>query len=141
VVVLRVTGRGNEGKISQMQCPMCKSSHVHRERRTPEERWKYAAVFECYDCHQRIGISYLRQLPRLSVWHFLRMPWITFHVRCPRCGEMQLKVLRNRDYIEGYENNPLRIIQKLLGAKLYYCWECRLQFHDLRPQLIDDVVK
>jgi hypothetical protein len=70
------------------------------------------------------------------------MPWITFfHARCPRCGEMQLEVLRDRDYIEGFENNPLRIMQKLFGAKLYYCWECRLQFYDLRPRFNADVVK
>jgi len=118
-----------------MQCPKCKSEHVHRERRTPDERWKYAAVFECYDCHHRTGVSHLKQLPRLSLPHFLRAPWITYHARCPHCGNMQLRVYKQRDYVEGYQRNLLRMLQKLLGAPLCYCWECRLQFYDLRPRI------
>ena len=48
---------------------------------------------------------------------------------------MHLRVQRKRDYVEGYELNLLRMIQKLLGAPLCYCWDCRLQFYDLRPRL------
>lgn len=120
---------------SQMQCPNCRSEHVHRERRTPEDRLKYAAVFECHDCNQRTGISHLKQILNLAVPQFLRMPWITFHARCPHCGNLHLRVHSERDYVEGYERNLLRVIHKLLGAPLCYCWDCRLQFHDLRPRL------
>jgi hypothetical protein len=133
--------RGNEGEVREMQCPKCKSSNVHREHRTATDRWKYAAVFECYDCNHRVGISYLSQPLRLAVPQLFRWPWITLHVRCPHCGETELKVMRSRDEVEDYRRGPLRFAQRLLGAKLYYCWLCRLQFYDLRPRLSDDVHK
>src|ERR1035437_214978 len=118
-----------------MQCPKCKSEHVYREHRTRADRWRYAAVFKCSDCHHRIGISHVKILSRLSLAYFIPAPWITSHARCPKCGNMQLQVYRNRDYVEGYEDNLLRTIQRLLGAPLCYCWDCRLQFYDLRPRL------
>ena len=117
-----------------MLCPKCKSKHVHRKQRAPEERWKYAAVYECYDCQHRVGVSHLKQLPKFSLPRFLEWPWISFHARCPRCGNTKLRVQRRRDWVEGYHESPLRTIEKLLGAPLCYCWDCRLQFHDLRPR-------
>ena len=118
-----------------MQCPKCKSDRVSRQRRTRAERWKYSAVYECADCLHRIGISYLEQPPKPTVPHFLRMPWITFHVRCPQCGSFQLTVQKERDHIEGFSVNPLRLIQRLLFAPMYYCADCRLQFNDVRPMM------
>lgn len=117
-----------------IQCPKCQSKHVHRQRRAPNERWKYAAVFECADCRYRIGISHLKNFPKITLPRFLREPWITFHARCPKCGNLQLRIQRRRDYVEGYEDGLLRRIQKFLGAPLCYCWDCRLQFYDLRPR-------
>jgi predicted RNA-binding Zn-ribbon protein involved in translation (DUF1610 family) len=118
-----------------IQCPKCKSDNVYREHRSPEDRRKYAAVFECYDCGQHIGVSRLQKLLNPHMPDFLRMPWITVHARCPRCGNMKLQVFERRDYIEGYQRNLLRFVQRLLGAPLCYCPSCRLQFHDLRPRL------
>lgn len=117
-----------------IQCPKCKSENVRREHRSPEDRRKYAAVFECYDCGNHIGISRLKLLLNLHMPGFAQMPWITTHARCPKCGNMKLQVYRQRDYIEGYHRTLLRLLQRLLGAPLCYCWSCRLQFYDLRPR-------
>ncbi len=62
-------------------------------------------------------------------------PWITLYARCPKCGNTQLKIFKHRDHIEAYQLNLVRILQKLLGAPLCYCWECRLQFYDVRPRI------
>ena len=118
-----------------MQCPKCKSERVSRQRRTRAEHWKFAAVYECDDCLHRIGVSYLNKPPKFAMPRFLRMPWITFHARCPECGSFQLQVQMERDYIEGFKINPLRVMQRLLYARMYYCAGCRLQFHDIRPRM------
>lgn len=123
------------GGVSMMQCPKCKSRHVGREHRTPEERRKYAAVIECYDCGHRLGLSPLMNLLYAHMPQFVQMPWFTFNARCPKCGNLKLRVFDQRDYIEGYHRNPVRFAQRLLGASLCYCWGCRLQFYDLRPRL------
>ncbi len=121
--------------IGRMQCPKCNSEHVNRQRRMRADRWKYAAVYECDDCQHRITVSYLKRPPVLTLPHFLRGPWITFHARCPECGSLQLTVQAERDYIEGFRINPLRVMQRLLRAPMYYCADCRLQFNDLRPRM------
>ncbi len=116
-----------------MQCPECQSTHVYRKRRTRKERWKYAAVFECSDCQHLVSISHVKNL--IAFFNFVDEPLITFHARCPNCGNTQLSIQATRDYVEGYDNGVLRKLQKLLRAPLCYCWNCRLQFHDLRPLL------
>lgn len=115
-----------------MQCPECNSTHVSRQRRTAGERREYSAVFACGDCLHRFGISRLRRTFEFVVPSFLRMPWITLHARCPKCADMRVGIQRERDYIEDFCANPFRLLQRLLGARLYYCKYCRLQFHDVR---------
>src|SRR5712692_1989446 len=51
---------------------------------------------------------------------------------CPRCWNLRLKKLRKVDRIETMYKNPVSYMQKWLGANLYYCKVCRLQFYDLR---------
>lgn len=48
---------------------------------------------------------------------------------------MKLRIQHRRDFVEGYHDSLLRSVEKLFGAPLCYCWDCRLQFYDLRPRL------
>ncbi|MGA3027623.1 MAG: hypothetical protein ABSF98_22915 [Bryobacteraceae bacterium] len=41
-------------------------------------------------------------------------------------------ILKKRDGIDKLNRNPLRLVQRFFGARLYYCWACRLQYYDLR---------
>ncbi|MGA2118924.1 MAG: hypothetical protein ABSH56_29760 [Bryobacteraceae bacterium] len=60
------------------------------------------------------------------------------HRRCPQCWSERLEVLSRRDYIEGFRKGLIRRVQGWFGAPLYYCWRCRLQFYDARPQRYPD---
>jgi hypothetical protein len=40
--------------------------------------------------------------------------------------------MRKRDPIENFQRGFVRVIQRWLGARLYYCDRCRLQFYDMR---------
>jgi hypothetical protein len=60
------------------------------------------------------------------------MPLPSLHANCPRCANLDLTILKKRDRIDKLNRNPLRLMQRALGARLYHCWRCRLQFYDLR---------
>jgi hypothetical protein len=60
------------------------------------------------------------------------MPLPSRYAACPRCAGHELEILKKRDHIDKMNKNPLRLVQQYLGARLYYCWGCRLQFYDLR---------
>ena len=51
---------------------------------------------------------------------------------CPRCGNHGSKRLQERDGIDEMYSNPISRIQRFLGAPLYWCQFCRLQFYDFR---------
>lgn len=53
-------------------------------------------------------------------------------VRCPRCTSRDLRIRQKRDRVDGFSKHPVRLLQGLFGARLYYCWQCRLQFYDIR---------
>jgi hypothetical protein len=78
-------------------------------------------------------VSLLKKAPRLRSSAFVGLPVVSLRARCPKCGNIQLRVFKQRDYVEDFSHNPLRLIQRLFGARLYYCELCRLQFYDLRP--------
>jgi hypothetical protein len=41
-------------------------------------------------------------------------------------------VRKKRDAVDTMNRNPFRTFQQFLGARLYHCEACRLQFYDLR---------
>jgi len=94
----------------------------------------YAAVLECEDCTQLLRVSYLQQPPRLHVRTWLRMRLNALCARCPRCGSDRLSGGAGPDAVHNYRSRPVRTLQRLMGAPLCYCAECRLQFYDLRPK-------
>jgi cytoskeletal protein CcmA (bactofilin family) len=52
-------------------------------------------------------------------------------VRCPVCGTEKLYLRASRDKIDRMYQTPARRLQQLLGARLYHCWVCRIQFYDM----------
>ena len=60
------------------------------------------------------------------------MPVPSRYANCPRCAGREPAILKKRDRIDKLNRNPLRLVQRFFGARLYYCWSCRLQYYDLR---------
>ena len=107
-----------------MQCPLCKSDHFHRRHRSFAERLRYAAIYECAQCHCRDLEYYAEHFPRFSRF-----------ARCPECGGTALRVQHFVDPVDRLSRSALSFLQKLLHAPLLYCPFCRFQFYDLRPLL------
>jgi hypothetical protein len=53
---------------------------------------------------------------------------------CPRCRGFDLTRLSKPDRVDSFDRNPVRLAQRMFGARLYHCWLCRVQFYDLRPR-------
>jgi DNA-directed RNA polymerase subunit RPC12/RpoP len=82
----------------------------------------YDSSYRCMDCGARV--------------HFPKN-WLnlfSLYVCCPRCGAPDVKKRRKRDGIDRMYRNPISWGQWMLGAPLYHCHDCRLQFYDLRPR-------
>ncbi len=58
--------------------------------------------------------------------------YLSERARCPLCGTYRLRALAERDRIDKMHRNPLNVVQGMLGAKLYHCRYCRIQFYDRR---------
>ncbi len=98
-------------------CALCGAELV-RIRRNGWTRLWYVALFRCRQCERDIGFGRWR---RFSI-----------HCHCPKCGNEKLTRLRKRDRIELMYRNPISFFQKFVGAPLWHCEPCRLQFYDLR---------
>ena len=96
---------------------------MRRSHRTLLERLKYFAAYRCQRCHLRVRTTYLEMLPALK------------HVSSPKCGWYDLSVLGSRDRIDRLTRNPLRLLLRFIGGRLYHCEHCRFQFYDLRRSL------
>lgn len=91
-----------------------------RVARTLPQKFAYSSIHECKRCRERrVDRRKLR---------------IALHSssRCPHCGSERLTIFKKRDRIDRLYKSPLSLLQGLLGASLYHCPVCRLQFYDLR---------
>jgi predicted RNA-binding Zn-ribbon protein involved in translation (DUF1610 family) len=104
-----------------MRCDGCGQSVV-RVRRARWERLVYALVYKCPECERKTKV------PRYPLFHALSL-----HRSCPRCGNLELERLRKRDGIDPLYLNPISLVQALIGAPIWWCPFCRLQFYDARP--------
>jgi hypothetical protein len=52
------------------------------------------------------------------------------HSRCIRCGSEAVQRLKKRDKVDGFSQNPLALMQVLIGAPVNRCSPCWLQFFD-----------
>ena len=98
-------------------CPAC-GKMPSRVSRNILERLLYWRVYSC-PCEQTWWGD-----PRLST-----------KVRCPRCHRTDLRRRRERDRIDRMLLNPLRYMQRFVGAPLYHCEFCRIQFYDVRRRV------
>lgn len=84
-------------------------------------RLAFSAVYRCPACGRKTAVS---KFPSFRV---------SLYRCCPRCDGRKLVRLRRRDRIDPVYRNPLSLVQALMGANLWWCPLCRLQFYDLRP--------
>jgi DNA-directed RNA polymerase subunit RPC12/RpoP len=52
---------------------------------------------------------------------------------CPDCGTTRLVIRKKRDHIDRYYGGPLAWWRRRMGANLYHCIFCRLQFYSRLP--------
>ncbi len=107
------------------QCRSCLGP-LYRQRRNWPQCLQYSSLYQCGQCGQFT--------PESRNWLLLDL---SPTVSCPRCTTPKLKIQRKRDSIEGFQRGLWRWVQGLMGAKLYYCRPCRLQFYDLRRRQPD----
>jgi len=109
-----------------LRCPTCQG-RLRRVHRTFSEKLLYTAVYECRPCHAR--------KPELR-WYAV---YLGDYPRCPHCGTYRLTRLATRDKIDQMQKGPLNFAQFLLGANLYHCRYCRLQFYDMRKPVAPEI--
>jgi DNA-directed RNA polymerase subunit RPC12/RpoP len=100
---------------------------LRRVHRTFSERLLYAAMYECGQCHTR------KPEPRWYALHLGDYP------RCPHCGTYRLTRMATRDKIDPMHKGPVNFAQYLLGADLYHCRYCRVQFYDVRKPVAPEI--
>ena len=109
----------NQGGPMFQACDNC-GKQMLRSHRTMIQRLVYAKLYKCTRCQTAAGY------PRAWTLHFSLVP------HCPRCGTERLSVRRELDKIDSLRRTPIGLVYRLLGARLYHCHSCRLQFYDLR---------
>jgi hypothetical protein len=105
-------------------CYHC-GKHLIRVHRTAFEKLLWYDMYQCSECKHRQG-SYHRGLYAHFRFLFSR------HSRCIRCGSEAVQRLKKRDKVDGFSQNPLALMQILIGAPVNRCSPCRLQFFDWR---------
>ena len=96
-----------------------------RVHRSVLEKLLWSDMYECSECKRREG-TYHRYLYAHCRSLFSR------HSRCIRCGSEAVQRLKKRDKVDGFSQNPLALMQVLIGAPVNRCSPCRLQFFDWR---------
>ena len=100
-------------------CPTCHLQTVERIHRNGWEKWAYRRMYKCRRCGRREFVPYAVAF------------WFGGGAKCPHCGNAHVS-LEQRDRNFRLSKNPLLLVQRIIGAKLYQCGECRMQFYDRR---------
>lgn len=95
----------------------------HRAIRRRRGFWEKVLRESCYHC-DNCGTDWKEYRSFIAI--FQR------YVHCPRCYTYDLTKLSRRDKIDRMSSNPLRFLLLLVGAPLYHCTFCRMQFRDWR---------
>lgn len=108
-----------------LNCANC-GERMRRVHRTWREKLLYLAMYECRKCLTR------RPEPRRTSFYLGEYP------RCPRCGTFRLRPMAVRDHIDPMYGSLMSRVQRWLGARLFHCRYCRIQFYDLRRHLLPE---
>lgn len=103
-----------------LTCPDCQKRVLLVRRTLPEKLWN-VHMYACSGCRRRVGV--LR--PSL-VFLFSR------RTRCILCGSPDVARLAKPDTVDEFTSNPLGRIQRCMGAPVWRCSPCRVQFYDWR---------
>jgi hypothetical protein len=95
------------------------------------EKLVYSEAFQCLHCRQ----SVYRRRRILQFPGSFAGSWFT---RCPQCARTEVMRARNVDRIDRTSGHVLSQVQRWLGAPLYKCRACRLQYYDWRGRRISD---
>ena len=104
-----------------LTCPHCHKRLLHVRRR-PFEKLLYSDVYACSGCKKRIGA-------RRASFIFL----FSKHTRCIVCGSPQVARLAKPDRVNQFTTNRGGLVQRWVGAPVWRCSPCRVQFYDWRP--------
>jgi len=105
-------------------CHRC-GKHFVRVHRSVLEKCLWSDMYRCSGCKRKQGYFH-RYL--YSHYHFM----FSRHSRCIRCGSEAVDRLKKRDKVDSFSQNPLALMQVLIGAPVNRCSPCRLQFFDWR---------
>jgi DNA-directed RNA polymerase subunit RPC12/RpoP len=108
-------------EIAVLTCPHCQKRLLHVHRRLYEKLF-YSDIYICSSCGRRVGARRASQLFLFST-----------HARCIQCGSFAVARLVKPDTVDPFTRNPLGRVQRFLGAPVYRCRPCRVQFYEWRP--------
>jgi len=98
---------------------------MERVHRTRLQKCLYQKLYQCRRC----GSIDRRQRTLLL--------WFGGSAKCPLCGDQRVtRAIKRKPGLVLYWN-PINLAQALIGAKLYTCSRCGLQFYDRRAAADD----
>ena len=109
-------------------CQTC-GGKLRRIHRRFAERFFYMGVFECPQCKE------VKRIARRYTYY------LGDEARCPLCGTYRLRTLAEPDHIDRMHRNPLNLLQRWLGGRIYHCRYCRVQFYDRRRLAEQEITK
>jgi uncharacterized protein with PIN domain len=110
------------------KCPECRKD-LSRMPRSRLQKIVYSTFYRCTHCKLRMGWYHpflYRQLVQVR-FVFSRQS------RCIRCSSYAVHKIDRRDHVDSMSKHLLSGFQRLFGAPIVKCPDCRLQYHDWRP--------
>ena len=101
---------------------------MNRVHRTLLQKCLYRKLYQCRGCG-----SIHRQQRTLLLW-------FGGSAKCPLCGGQRVTRAIKREPGLVLYWNPINLVQALIGAKLFTCSRCGLQFYDRRAAADDPAV-
>ena len=97
--------------------------------RSPLQRLTYKRLYRCPACATHMA----RPRAWLGALASLTLPFaFTLQTRCVKCRSPRVRRLIRRDRVDTVAWHPLSLLLRLLGAPLYRCDGCRVQYYDWR---------
>ena len=101
-------------------CPHCHKRLV-RVHRGMLHKLFYTDMYICSGCTRRVGL-----------WRSTLIFLFSRHSRCIQCGSHAVHRVAKWDRVDRFTRNLLGLAQSLVGAPIFRCGGCRLQYLDWR---------